>query len=161
MESPCFSVITTTYKRPALLRRAICSVQQQTFRNYEHIIIDDGNDETTQKVVEDAGDERIRYFAHTRQMGGAAALNTGIRHSRGDYITILDDDDELLPEFLMKSRMAFVVAEEDTGFIWTGILRIDETGPEPKVIRHETWPARFSSRESGLLVAMQSATVSG
>lgn len=153
MDNMLFSIITCTFNRPELLQRAIRSVQQQTFRDYEHIIIDDGNNETTRNVVGETGDERIRYFAHTRQMGGAAALNTGIRHSRGNYITILDDDDELLPEFLMKSWMGLVNAEEDTGFIWTGILRIDETGPEPKVIRRETWPARFSNRESGLLVA--------
>lgn len=94
------SVVLPTYKRPKKLKRAIKSVKDQTYLHWELLIIDDNDynsksKKATKKVVKKyQSDSRISYFEHKESKGGSAARNTGIKHSQGDYIAFLDDDDE-------------------------------------------------------------------
>jgi glycosyltransferase involved in cell wall biosynthesis len=89
-----------TYNRARLLIRAANSVLNQTYQNFELIIINDGSSDDTEKVVKSFEDKRIRYGKQTKNKGMLAARNMGFDLSKGKYIALLDDDDELLPEAL-------------------------------------------------------------
>ena len=101
-ESPLVSVIIPTYKRPGMLGRAIDSVLNQTYQNIEIIVVDDNTDgdefrkETENFMLRYEGEQRIKYLKHDINKNGSAARNTGARVASGQYIALLDDDDEFL-----------------------------------------------------------------
>ena len=92
---PFFSVILPTHNRSTLLKRAIKSVIEQEFEDWELIIVDDGSTDDTGNIVETFHDSRINYIYQENGMV-AKARNNGIIKSRGEYICFLDDDDEYL-----------------------------------------------------------------
>jgi glycosyltransferase involved in cell wall biosynthesis len=98
--APTVSVVIPTRNRSELLQRAIRSVLDQSFRNFELVIVIDGPDERTQSVVDSFGDSRIRALQLASSTGGSAARNAGVVAARGPWIAFLDDDDEWLPEKL-------------------------------------------------------------
>jgi len=94
-DKPLVTVIIPTYKRASLVLRAIRSVQNQTYKNLEIIVVDDASPDDTEEVVKSFADTRVRYIRHERNRGLAAAgRNTGIRAAHGKYIAFLDDDDQ-------------------------------------------------------------------
>ena len=97
--APLVSVAITTYNRATLVTRAIESVLQQTHRNLEIIVVDDGSTDNTSAVLDPyaAKDARIKVVRHARNRGVNAAKNTALDAARGVYTTLLDSDDELLP----------------------------------------------------------------
>jgi glycosyltransferase involved in cell wall biosynthesis len=99
-EAPRVSVVLTTYKRQAVLGRAIESVLAQTVPNWELLVVDDEPSDETDRIVGSFGDSRVYYLAHDKNRGLCAARNTGIRASRGEYVAFLDDDDVFLPRKL-------------------------------------------------------------
>ena len=106
MKDDVVSVIIPTYNRAKYIDRAINSVLQQTYKNYEIIVVDDNEPgsecrkkmESIMKKYESYNN--IIYLKHKSNMNGAAARNTGINAARGKYITFLDDDDYYLPRRL-------------------------------------------------------------
>lgn len=94
------SVMISTYNRAHLLPRAINSVLNQTYQNFELIIVDDGSTDNTKQVVKSFEDKRIVYHKHKDNRGVLAAKNTGFDLAKGEYNCRLDDDDELLPKAL-------------------------------------------------------------
>lgn len=103
MNHPIVSVIIPTFGRPDTLVRAIRSVLSQTYPDVETIVVDDnepGSPErraTELQMRQFADNRRIRYIQHKHNRNGAAARNTGARHSKAKYLALLDDDDEFLP----------------------------------------------------------------
>lgn len=106
-EGPCkdlVSVVIPTHGRSDTLDAALKSVLQQTYQNVEVIVVDDNETGSPYRKQIDAiiksykGDRRVRYIAHGRSMNGAAARNTGIFASEGEYVAFLDDDDVYLPK---------------------------------------------------------------
>jgi glycosyltransferase involved in cell wall biosynthesis len=102
---PKVSVIIPTYNRPHLIGRAILSVLNQTYRNFEIIVVDDSLTDETEKVVNNFKDKRIRYIRNKIRVGFIGAKNQGVRESNKNskYVAFLDDDDEYLPLFLEKT----------------------------------------------------------
>jgi glycosyltransferase involved in cell wall biosynthesis len=98
--SPKVSVIIPTYNRAHLVGKAIQSVLDQTFSDFEVIVVDDGSTDNTRKVVSQFKD-KVRYIYQDNK-GRSAARNSGMRNSRGQYITFLDSDDHYLPDKLRK-----------------------------------------------------------
>jgi glycosyltransferase involved in cell wall biosynthesis len=98
--SPLFSIIIATYNRATLLPRAIKSVVNQSYDDFELIIINDGSTDNTHKVVSVFNDNRIIYAQFNNNKGALAAKNKGFALSRGKYSIRLDDDDILLPNAL-------------------------------------------------------------
>ena len=101
------SVIIPTYGRSGFLINAVHSILNQTYENFEIIIVDDngiGTDDqvNTFKKIESVLeiDRRIKYIPHDINLNGSAARNTGIKNSNGKYICFLDDDDEFEKEKL-------------------------------------------------------------
>lgn len=102
MNETLVSIIIPTYARPANLKRAINSCLIQSYQNFEIIVIDDNNSNTeyraeTELLMNNFEDKRIIYIKHDHNRNGAAARNTGIKVSKGNYIAFLDDDDVFLP----------------------------------------------------------------
>ena len=96
------TVVIPTYKNRGGLIRAVKSVLVQDYNNVEVIVVDDNppeskeRTETEMQMVEFADDSRVVYIKHPHNRNGAAARNTGIKASKGEYIAFLDDDDLFL-----------------------------------------------------------------
>ena len=86
------SVIIPTYNRAHLIKRSVESVLNQTYKNLELIIVDDGSTDDTKKVIKSLNDERIIYIYQSNQ-GANAARNKGIENTKGKYIAFQDSDD--------------------------------------------------------------------
>lgn len=95
-QTPLVSVYITTCNRLVKLKRAVRSVQKQTYENIEIIICDDASSDKTRDYVIELvnSDSRVRYFRNETSKGACAARNLGIFNARGKFITGLDDDDE-------------------------------------------------------------------
>lgn len=107
---PVFTVIISTYNRRDLLPRAVNSVLNQTFTNFELIIIDNGSTDDTPFVAKQFKDSRIRFLTNPAPtMSCDVPRNMGIAMARGHYITFLDDDDIWYPTRLEKVNEAFVL----------------------------------------------------
>jgi glycosyltransferase involved in cell wall biosynthesis len=101
MEKNLVSIIMPSYNQGPYLPEALDSVLNQTYPNWECIIIDDGSKDNTKDVVKSycEKDSRIQYI-YQENSGVSAARNNGIAHSKGEYILPLDGDDKIAPEFL-------------------------------------------------------------
>jgi glycosyltransferase involved in cell wall biosynthesis len=115
--APIFSVVIPTYNRGHLLIRAIQSVLRQTFHDFELIIVDDGSTDETKKIVETFRDPRIRYF-YQNNKDRSAARNAGAVLALGKYLTFLDSDDEVTPEWL--EYFAEALSDLETGIVCCG-----------------------------------------
>lgn len=93
------SIITPTYNRAPLLHRMIKSVQQQNFKQWELLIIDDGSTDETREVVGSIKDSRIRYV-YTSHTGAAKKRNLGLDLAQNENIIFLDSDDEVTKNWL-------------------------------------------------------------
>lgn len=89
---PKVSIIIPAYNQREYLAEAIQSVCDQTYRNWELVVVDDGSTDATAEVVANFSDARIHYI-YQENKGSPGARNTGIRNSRGDYLAFLDADD--------------------------------------------------------------------
>lgn len=99
MDQPLVSIIVRTKDRPKLLTGALKSLAAQTYRPLQAVVVNDGGSALDPgKLQEILGDIELTPIEHPRNMGRAAAGNTGIAYGRGRYIGFLDDDDELYPE---------------------------------------------------------------
>jgi len=97
--APQISVIVRTYNRPDLLKEALESVKNQTFRDFETIVVNDGGDKKAQQVAKEVNPPNLRYY-YAPHGGPASALNRGLEMTRGKYIAFLDDDDIFYPQHL-------------------------------------------------------------
>jgi glycosyltransferase involved in cell wall biosynthesis len=98
-ELPLVSVVLITYNRPELLKTAIGSVLDQTYEDFEVVVVNDGGPDISQ-IIEQFDDPRIIYIHNHRNMGPSGARNVAISMSRGKYIAYLDDDDIYYPTHL-------------------------------------------------------------
>lgn len=121
------SVIIPTYNRARLLPRAIQSVLNQTYNNFELIIVDDGSIDNTEDVVKkfQKSDPRIIYIKNDKNKGPSASRNIGIEIAKGEYIAFQDSDDEWLPEKIEKQIKFFEDTPLDVGVVYTGFWRIE------------------------------------
>lgn len=102
------SVIIPTHNRASSLSKAIRSVLNQTYQDFEVIIVNDASsDETVELVTKlQTQDKRIHLVTQIKSVGGAEARNRGIETSQGTWLAFLDDDDEWLPQKLAKQMQA-------------------------------------------------------
>ena len=126
MSRPTVSVIVPTYNRANLLKRAIASVLNQRFEDFELIIVDDASPDNTPEVVENIDDWRIRYIRLKKNSGGPVARNTGIKKARGRFIALLDDDDEWLPNRLELQIRKFEELGQKFGVVYGGFYYVSQ-----------------------------------
>ena len=122
---PFFTVVIPTYNRLEYLREAVASVLQQTYQNFELIVVDDNPDETARPVVKTFVDERLFYVKNDHNRGGAGTRNAGIFRSRGEWVAFLDDDDIWLPEKLERQYQKILELDKDVGLIYSGNTKFD------------------------------------
>ena len=88
------SIVIPTYNRAKTVVRAVKSVLAQTYQNYKIIVVDDASTDNTQEALSHITDKRFSYIRHPYNKNGSAARNTGIRAAEGEYLALLDSDDE-------------------------------------------------------------------
>ncbi len=137
MENPLVSVIIPTYNRAPVLKEAINSVLQQTYKNLEIIVIDDGSKDDTENIINDFNDKRIIYIRQDHK-GAPSAKNEGIQNSKGKYIAFLDSDDIWLPQKIKSQLSVFKNSKFNPGVVYCGIEYINDMGEN---IRQEKLPA--------------------
>jgi glycosyltransferase involved in cell wall biosynthesis len=115
---PLLSVIIPTHNRTEMLCRALNGVLNQSFTDFEVVIVDDGSTDDSERRVDAYTDSRLRYFKHSESKGASAARNTGIRQARGKYVAFLDDDDEWLPHKLAKQVELLARADGSVGLVY-------------------------------------------
>ena len=145
---PQVSVIIPTHNRAEFLATAIRSVLKQTFKDFELLVIDDASSDTTAQVVASFRDPRIHYIRHDRNQGGAAARNTGIANSNGEYIAFLDDDDEWYSEKLMRQMRCMVASRPEVAVVYTGYQIVDRATNQ---VRARMIPAERGNLHAQLL----------
>ena len=161
---PKFSIITPTYNRAYVLWKLIISVQNQTFTEWELLIIDDGSTDDTKKLLaEFQFDARIKYQKQTNQ-GPSAARNTGLSLASGEVIVYLDSDDEPYSHFLSTIFMSLnqhpdknygvcnhnrsiEVLEEN---FKTKTVKIDPVAQNPKVTLEDFYNWEVKTTSSGM-----------
>ncbi|MEX0418075.1 glycosyltransferase family 2 protein [Bacillus sp. C30] len=125
-EVPCISIITPSYNSLRFIGETIRSVQSQSYKNWEMLIVDDAStDHSAVKIKEMIeGDSRIRLLSLEENMGAAKARNIAIKEARGRYIAFLDSDDIWLPNKL-ETQLLFM-EETHVAFSYTSYSLIDE-----------------------------------
>ena len=140
---PLISVVIPTRDRPPLAIRAVQSALRQTLNEIEVIVVIDGPDEPTQKVLQDIPDPRMRTILLPTPLGAGEARNVGVDQARGPWIAFLDDDDEWLPK---KLEIQLERAKQSTWVFPIVSCRL--------IARNETgdliWPRRFPTLKEHL-----------
>lgn len=126
---PAVSVIMGIYNGEKYMKRAIESILQQSFEDFELIICNDASTDGTEEILNMFAqkDGRIKVIKNKRNRRLAASLNACIRKASGEYIARMDDDDVSLPERLER-QVAFLKAHEEYALVGAGAERFDENG---------------------------------
>src|SRR5947209_7771425 len=127
-DAPRLSVVMPVYNAASVVREAIESILNQTFSDFEFIIVDDGSTDDSGKILREyAGrDDRIRLYTQENH-GLVASLNRYCRLANGRYIARMDADDISLPRRFEK-QFHFLEAHPEVGILGTWIQDIDENG---------------------------------
>src|SRR5215471_13264577 len=120
------SVIIPTHNRAEFLQSAITSVLNQTFQDFEIIIVDDASKDHTREVIANFNDARIKVIHNQVSKGAAGARNIAITNSNCEYIAFLDDDDEWLPEKLKIQTCLLDNSPPEVGGVCTGNFTLEK-----------------------------------
>jgi glycosyltransferase involved in cell wall biosynthesis len=124
---PKLSVIIASYNHQDYIAETLRSLEQQTFQDFEIIIIDDGSSDKTVDVAKNA---QSRAQIHTQEnQGVVAARNRGIDLAKGRYICFVDSDDVVLPERFAK-QVALLDSNNELGMVYADALIIDSKGEQ-------------------------------
>lgn len=142
---PIVSIIIPAYNHAHFLPAALRSVQQQTFTNWEILVVDDGSTDNTAGAVDSWIGPRVRYFRQNNK-GLSAARNTGIAHAQAEYLAFLDADDEWEPTFLAVC-LGFLAIHTDQAGVYTLNYHIDRESARLRQIGGVCVPTdRFQQR---------------
>jgi glycosyltransferase involved in cell wall biosynthesis len=121
---PTISVVIPTYNAESTILETISSVQEQTFLDFELIVIDDGSTDRTLELLHSIGDNRLRIFSYENG-GVAVARNRGISHATGEFIAFLDQDDLWTPDKL-ELQLAALQRHPEAGVAYSWTYFMDE-----------------------------------
>ena len=129
MENPVVSVIMATFNEPVrYIKESIESILNQTFTNFEFIIIDDStNPETIEAINSYAEDDRIIIIREKSRMGFTRALNEGLKMAKGQFIVRMDGDDISLKNRLEK-QLEYLISHKEIDILGGNMLIINESG---------------------------------
>lgn len=117
------SIITPTRNRPDFLKRCIKSVQNQTFKDYEHIIISDNCDHAEKVYNQFSNDDKIKLIKNNEVLTHAGSRKIGLEYSDGEYVTYLDDDDIILPHHLEKLYNEIII-DSECDIVWSKMITL-------------------------------------
>lgn len=128
MSTPRVSVITPTYNRSRRILPTLRSVLEQSYPDFELLVVDDGSTDDTGEIVQELArtDSRIRYHRQVNGGGGAARLE-GLRLARGQWIAYLDHDDRWVPEKL-ELQARYLEEHPEAGMVYGVVDFVDEEG---------------------------------
>lgn len=117
--SPMVSIIMPTYNRAAYIAETIESIRNQTYTNWELIIVDDGSDDNTEEVVEKINDNKIQFYKAGRIGIGSRIKNIGLEKATGELIAFIDSDD-LWTQTKLEKQVIALQQYPEAGFSLTG-----------------------------------------
>lgn len=142
------SVVIPSYNHAAFIGDAVASVLDQTWNNFELIIVDDGSKDDTLRILGQFDDPRIRVFAQDNR-GAHAAINHGLKVADGEYLAILNSDDMYKPDRIER-LIEFLERRDNIGLVGSYIEVIDDLGKSLAVKQSyhslEPWPLEFPER---------------
>lgn len=137
---PLVSVVIRTYNRAHMIERAVYSVLNQTFGDFEVVVSDDGSTDNTKEIIDKLKekDKRIRFFSQPHGGRPGRTANLGIRNCRTNFIAFLDSDDEWLPTKLQKQYEFIKNTGPETGFVICDTILINPDGSQVQKIIDES-----------------------
>lgn len=138
--SPMITTIIPTHRRPKLLKRAICSVLNQTYPHFQVCVYDNASGDETAAIVEEIArsDSRVEYHCHAENIGAIRNFNYGAERVETPFFSFLSDDDVLLPGFYENAMDSFERFPDAACF--TGeVVITDYRGKILKVSRYLLW----------------------
>src|SRR3989344_927550 len=145
MNKPSVSVLMSTYNGAVYLRQAINSILNQTFTDFEFIIVDDNSTDNSGEILRSYNDPRIRIIQNNKNIGLTKSLNKGLKEAQGKYIARMDADDVSLLDRL-KEQYNFLEAHPTIALVGSWAESMDEYGivteirkvpTDPETIRFE------------------------
>lgn len=116
--NPLVSVVLPVYNASEFLEEALTSVLDQTYKNLEIIVIDDGSTDGSEEILKKFDDKRIRYYRHEKNQGLIPTLNQGFELAQGKYIARMDADDVIHHQKFEK-QVIFLEKNENIGMLGT------------------------------------------
>ena len=130
------SIIIPVYKAELYIRNCLNSVLNQTYKDYEVILIDDGSPDACGKICEEYAENRSNWIVvHQQNAGQAAARNLGLSMAKGDYICFIDSDDSVHSNYLQKLYHSLIETNSDLAIC--GYQRISESSKITKLEENE------------------------
>jgi glycosyltransferase involved in cell wall biosynthesis len=114
---PLFNAVET-------IPMALASLQAQTFKNWECIVVDDGSTDNPERMIQEVGESRVRYYPLIRNYGRGYARQYALEVAKGQYVTFLDADDWIYPDKL-QHQAALLEAEPNVAIVSTGMAITD------------------------------------
>jgi glycosyltransferase involved in cell wall biosynthesis len=121
---PLVSVVIPFYNVERYIAYAVGSVLKQTYQNLEIVLVDDGSLDNSLEICQGFQDDRIKIIRQSN-MGLAAARNTGILNSSGEFVALLDSDDAMMPDKLER-HLQHLMTNPDVGLSYAGALLIND-----------------------------------
>ena len=132
--SPRVSILMPVYNVASFLREAMDSILDQTYRDFELVVLNDCSPDNSEEILDSYSDPRIVRYRGMENVGLANVLNIGIRMARGEFIARMDSDDISLPTRLEK-QVAYLDAHPEVDLVSTGMQRF---GNSDRVITYAT-----------------------
>jgi glycosyltransferase involved in cell wall biosynthesis len=126
--NPKVTILMPVYNGEKYVKEAIKSILDQTYQDFEFLIINDGSTDQSLRIIKKFDDQRIRVMENEHNMGLIASLNKGIENSRGEYIARMDGDDVSLPQRL-EIQVAYMDKHPEIG-IAGSFVKIKNNGIE-------------------------------
>ena len=134
---PFFTVIIPVFNRSLELERSLYSALQQTFTNFECIVVDDGSSKNFRieiaRIIQDSKDSRVRLIRLNDNRNGAFARNIGAKAAKGKYLSFLDSDDEWSDTKLF-TVADFIKVNPNCGFVYHQYVNVtysEQSSPFP------------------------------
>lgn len=118
------SIITPCYNSEQFIAETYQSIYNQTYKNWEWIIVDDCSKDKSVELIKSFEDDRIKLFVQDNNSGAAAARNKALYIAKGKYITFIDSDDLWLPKFL--EITINYLQNNNENLVYTSYRRVDE-----------------------------------
>ncbi len=133
MSEPLVTVLMAVYNGGNYLKEAIESVLNQTYKDFEFLIIDDCSTDNTCAIIQGCPDSRIRLYKNSQNIQQTASLNVGLGIARGEYIARIDADDAANPRWL-ESHINYLQGHPECEVISSDALVMDESGRKKRIL---------------------------
>lgn len=120
---PLVSVVVRTHKRKEVLRRTLMCLRNQIYKNFEIVVVEDGENTAEEMIKADFADLNINYYSTGVNVGRGRAGNIGIERAKGEFVSFLDDDDFYYADFI-SSHVSKFIEHPDADVVISGIMAV-------------------------------------